>query len=187
MDKPIINIDPLNIGEVLTIATDFIETPSSDFLVCGHSTFLNNSSSNNFDYFITKFNSVGDSILTKSFSNTFGDYSKSIILTRDQKVLITGTESSVSNAVIYSYSYTKADENKFYKINSSSRCFVIKLSTDLSQIWAKSYGNGFGSDGLVTVERPDGSYLICGNQVSYGNKNAILLFTIKALKNGNLP
>lgn len=185
--KIIFPISTNSASYVTNVATDFIEMPNTDLLICGHSSALNKTSVKDFDFFITKLNASGDSLLSNFFSNPYNDYSKNLIITRDNKILITGTESSLDNNLIYSYSYSRADENNFYRINSSSRCFVIKLNTDLSQIWSKSYGNGFGSDGLITVERPDGSYLICGNQVSYGNKNALLLFTIKALKNGNLP
>ncbi|MEO0179848.1 MAG: hypothetical protein ABIM74_04355 [candidate division WOR-3 bacterium] len=135
-------------------AEDLIQSSASDFLVAG--TF----GGNNWDIALAKLSSSGGINWTKAYGGSGEDYG---------------------------YSVAKAVDNSGYAITGYTKSFgdpkgdviVIKVGTDGTVIWAKTYGGTNYDAGHSITGTSDGGFLVVGTTYSFGaGQNDILVLKV---------
>ncbi|MEO0211970.1 MAG: hypothetical protein ABIN66_08995 [candidate division WOR-3 bacterium] len=102
----------------------------------------------NDDFLILKLNSDGSLVWARTYGGADYDYANSIIMTSDEGCAIAGVTSSFG-AGIY--------DN-----------FLIKLNSDGSLAWARTFGGWSSDDASCLIQATDGGYVVAGETWSFG-------------------
>lgn len=107
--------------------------------------------------------STGDTLWTKTFGGPDLDYSKSIIETRDNNILICGSAQSFGDG-------------------SYGDIYLIKTNYDGDTLWTKAYSDPDQEVPFHLMETIDGDYIVTGTNEDDGNPREVYL--LKVDKNG---
>lgn len=150
-------------GSLNEYCNAIIETQDSSYLLAG---YTNSYGAGQSDYWLIKTNQNGDTLWTKLYGGSAGDYCTSAIETKDSSYLLAGR----------TYSYGVAGTADYW---------IIKTNQSGDTLWTKTYG-GSGIDWCTSViETKDSSYFFTGRSDSYtpGNDNS---WSIKTDQKGDI-
>ncbi len=124
-----------------------LEAPTGDIYV--NYAFANqNTVAQSVDNSLIKLKPNGDFIWNKSYGGTYSDYSKSVINTNDDNLLLAGYSNSAGNGEL--------DAN------------LIKIDTSGALIWSMNYGLVWSEYVNGCTQTNNGDYLVTGQQWSVG-------------------
>ena len=156
-----------------------VKTSNGNFIIAGTSDsndFDISNTKGTYDFWVVKISSSGALIWEKNFGGTEIDEARAITSTGDGNFIIVGDTRSANKDVS--------------KNNGAADIWVLKISTEGTLIWEKTYG-GTNFDVARTVSKTqDNSFLIAGSSRSLDNgfknvgKNDALILKIDA--NGKL-
>lgn len=159
------------------IPTDIAINNSGLIYISGSANQWSGIQENNFDYFLFRITSSGDVIDSLRWKGYANEYNRSCYVGKNGSVYLIGTTNSLP-ANIYEFAYSNGYHVELsYDLTIFARCYLIKLNTEGHIVWKKILGNDFGSEGLTITENSAGNLLVCGNQIGFGNKNEIHLFS----------
>ncbi|MCE9538265.1 MAG: hypothetical protein K8R85_03485, partial [Bacteroidetes bacterium] len=121
-----------------------LQTTDGGFIISG---YTNNFSNGNYNYdvYLIKTTSNGDTLWTKTFGGSGNDFGYSIQQTIDGGYVITGVTNS---------------------FNSANNAYLIKTDTNGNLLWSKTYEGGIS---VFSVEQTlQGGFIIAGGTASYG-------------------
>lgn len=122
---------------------DLVETPDGGFLVVG---ILSELTYNNYQFWIVKLNSNGDSLWSRSYGEAYKDEAFAVAKTTDGCYLAAGYKGTTPQPSGYDG-------------------WVLKLDSNGDSLWSRSYG-GSGMDWILTIlELNGGDYLFAGTSV----------------------
>lgn len=170
--------------ELRIVPEDLEMSPSGLIYISGYANQWSGVQENNFDYFLFRIDSSGSVVDSLRWPGYANEYNRSCYMGRDGSVYLIGTTCSLP--AIFNEVTNSGDYHIELKYNLTvfSRCYLIKLDVDGHTLWKKLLGNDFGSEGLTVSENSNGDLLVCGNQVGFGNKNEIHLFSQILSANG---
>ena len=116
------------------------------------------------DVFLIKTNSLGDTLWTKTYGDTYDDIGYSVQQTSDDGYIITGS----------TFSFGAGLED----------VYLIKTNANGDTIWTKTYGGTSHDYGRSVQQTTDGGYIIAGNTTSFG-AGGIDVYLIKTNANGD--
>jgi hypothetical protein len=128
-------------------ANSIQQTLDEGYIIAGTTTFIRESYYD-FDVWLLKTDSFGDTLWTKTYERSHNDYAYSVLQTLDKGYIIVGeTESIVSN---------------------SADVWIIKTDSCGDTVWTKTYG-GSGHDKAFSIQPTvDDGYIIAGITESFG-------------------
>ncbi|SYZ72900.1 exported hypothetical protein [Candidatus Zixiibacteriota bacterium] len=132
-------------GAYNEVAYSGLQAADGDFIVLG-STF--SFGSGDFDIYLLKLNSAGDTVWAKTFGGPLTEYGNDIKATHDGGYIITGSTKS--------YGAGKKD------------VYLQKIDSLGNSLWAKTYGGVEDDEGWSVQATSDGGYIICGTTNSFG-------------------
>ncbi|MBI4691570.1 MAG: carboxypeptidase regulatory-like domain-containing protein [Nitrospirae bacterium] len=137
------------------------QTSDGGYIIVG---YANTDGIGNYDVYLIKTDSDGNTIWTKTFGGDDSDGGYSVQQTSDEGYIITGGT--------YSYGAGNLD------------IYLIKTDSDGNVLWTKTFG-GEDDEGSSSVQQTsDGGYIIAGSTDSYGNGNSDV-YLIKTDSSGN--
>jgi len=112
----------------------------------------------NFDVYLIRTDSLGDTIWTNTFGGIYYDEGQSVRETSDYGFIITGCKRS---------------------IDSDMEVYLIKTDSLGDTLWTKTYGGSNSDYGNSVRQTSDGGYIIAGTTQSFGsgNKDVYLIRT----------
>ncbi len=138
-----------------------LQAADGDFLVLG-STF--SFGSGDFDIYLLKLNSAGDTVWAKTFGGPATEYGNDIKATHDGGYIITGSTKS--------YGAGKKD------------IYLQKIDSLGNSLWMTTYGGIEDDEGWSVQAASDGGFIICGTTYSFGAGYGDL-YLIKTNANGD--
>lgn len=135
-------------GSGNSYARSVFETKDNGFLIWAQTNIFN---PDNMVDWLLKTDSHGDTLWTKTYSDTIGNSGRSAIETSKGEYIIAGNiECSLIDTLVSSY---------------PSDLYVAKFDTVGNLLWEKSYGNLKTNDGANSIiESSDSNFIICGYQ-----------------------
>jgi len=133
-------------GNGYDFADSVTQTADGGYIVAG----LTNSFGDGYEHaYIFKLNSDGNLVWQKTFGETNGDIAYSIQQTTDGGYIVAGVTSSFGD-------------------NYNSDVYILKLNSDGSLEWQKTFG-GNGEDWAISIQQTkDGGYIVAGFTNSFG-------------------
>lgn len=156
------------------LATGIVEIDNG-FIVCGTSIGGNNDFFRNYghtDIVIFRLNQNGDLIWKKNFGGSENDYTRALIKTNDNSLLLVG--------------YTQSNDNDISGNIGNLDGLILKLNMEGVVIWQKLLG-GVANDYFYSVaQTTDSGFVIAGmsNSSSWGNYGTNDAWIIKVSSNG---
>ncbi len=144
------------------IALDIQQTNNGGYIVTGETGSFGAGGS---DIFLVKLNKNGDISWSKTYGGTNSEYGNSVIQTIDNGYIITGWTSSFGSG--------------------GEDAFLIKTDANGDTLWTRTYGGASSDPGRSVLQNADGSYIIAGAVMSYG-QGYWDVYLIKTDINGNL-
>ncbi len=141
-------------GSSTDLGTWVIETENQDLVVVGRSYSYGNGNNN---MLLTRFDSSGNEIWTKSFGGTSQDYLFSVIETNDNSLIVLGSTQS----------YGGSD----YDI------LLSKFDSSGNEIWTKSLGGDSDDYGNALIELSNNELIVTGSTQSYGGSDYDILLS----------
>ena len=138
-------------------AVALVKTPNNGYFVGGYT--LHGS------LLISKLDSHGKIIFSKSFGTKNHDTMKNMILLKDGGILTIGSSTTSRSS----------QDNIFETGLGLSDIYITRFSKDGRKLWGKKYGTSYDDKGIDAVEAQDGSLIIVGNTQYYAHKNITLL------------
>jgi hypothetical protein len=120
-------------------ATSCVQTPEGDFVMAG---YTYGHAPNDWDVYVLKINSYGDSLWSRTFGGDGDDRAESIVQTSEGDFMITGKTESFADSI--------------------TDVYVIKIDTNGDSIWARNYGFNHYDFSHSIKETSDGGYIISG-------------------------
>lgn len=117
------------------------------------------------DNFIVKLDEDGNTTWANAYGGTSSDFINDIYVNQDGSFIATG----------YTTSYGAGNND----------VFLMKINSNGSLAWTKTYGGTIAEDGESVIQTNDGGYIITGSTSSYGEGGNDVL-VIKTDMNGNL-
>ena len=102
----------------------------------------------NFDVYLIKTNSAGDTLWTRTYGGTFTDLGYSVQQTTDSGYIVTGYRN--------------------ISIGGAYDAYLIKTNSIGDTMWTKSYGGTNNDEGYSVQQTTDGGYIIAGETQSFG-------------------
>lgn len=122
-----------------------VELPDEGFIIAGTTRSFGSGGS---DIFLIRVNSWGDTLWTKTFGGRQDENGYSVILTRDNNLLVVGSTQSVG-----------AGRDDVY---------ILKVDLNGNRIWAKTVGGTQTDIGYAVVRASESGYAIAGYTESFG-------------------
>lgn len=122
-----------------------VQTSDGGYVVVG-STF--SYGFGDFDIYLVRFNSEGDTVFTRTFGGPAAEYGYEIQSTADGGFVIVGSSMS--------YGFGMGD------------VYLIKTDASGGMLWSHTYGGGEEDLGRSVRETPDHGFVICGTTKSFG-------------------
>jgi hypothetical protein len=130
----------------------FIIVGSSNSDISGEVTEINNGGS---DFWVIKFNSLGQKKWERMYGGSKNDDAKSIVATSDRGFIIVGMSKS-------DISGDKTEESKDYNKSKSGDYWAVKINLNGDKVWDKTYGGGSIDYPKSIIATSDGNYIITG-------------------------
>jgi photosystem II stability/assembly factor-like uncharacterized protein len=104
----------------------------------------------NYDYWVVRLNSEGDTLWTKCYGGSDDDYANSIIQTNDNGFIVAG--------------YTKSNDGDVWgrKYEYYNDYWIVKLDSDGDLLWTRCYGGTSHDYANSIIQTEDGGYIIAG-------------------------
>lgn len=144
------------------IATSIAQLSNGDYLICGTSTAT--ASSITTQIFVSRLDSLGNIIWSKTYDAIKNETAKSLIVTINNEILVAGSTTSVGIA------YPKG--------------LLLALDINGNQLWSKVYTQINTQSFNKVIQTSDGGYLAVGSIVLFGNTDKDIVVT-KVDVNGN--
>ncbi len=135
------------------------QTSDGGYIIGGYT----NSFGSGYQLYLVKTNASGDTLWTKTYGGTGGDYGYSVRQTQDLGYIVAG--------------YTGSFGNGF-------QVYLIKTYASGDTLWTRYYGGASSEEGYSVQQTQDGGYIVAGYTGSFGNGNQVYL--IKTDVNGNV-
>jgi hypothetical protein len=156
------------------------QTADSGYIVCGFTSSVDGDITENkggFDYWVIKLSKTGVVEWQKTYGGEGDDQAFSIVQTTDGGYAIAGQTASLTGDV----TGTKG----------SSDAWIVKLATDGTIEWQKSFGGSVADNTNSIEQTTDGGYIVAGNTSSNdgdvtGAKGANDYWVLKLTAQGNL-
>lgn len=145
-------------GTNIDAARSIMETDDDGFIVAGYSWSNDENVSGNHgfsDYWVIKISSVGTLVWQKSFGGSSFDAANSIIQSEDGEYIVAGNTYSNDGDVTF-HSGTTA----------FSDCWIIKLYSDGTINWQRSFGGTDKDEARAIKQTSDDGFIITGNTSS---------------------
>lgn len=142
-------------GSGYDYANDVKQTTDGGYILCGASTSSNfdvTLNQGSFDYWIVKLDTIGNLVWQKTFGGSLHDEARSILQTNDGGYIVIGQAVS-SNGDINDH-------------QGEIDCWIIKLTTNGSISWKKSYGGFLSESALEIIKSYDNGFIIASNSNS---------------------
>ncbi len=121
---------------------------------------ISNSFGNYIQVYLVKTDSLGDTLWTRTYGGSGGDYGYSVCQTTDGGYIITGSTSSFGNG---------------------NQIYLIKTDSIGDTLWTKTYGGPGSEMGYSLQQTTDGGYIIVGYTNSFGNGAQVYLLKTDSL------
>jgi len=165
--------------------TSITTTTDGGYVLTGYTTSndgdFSGMNKGNWDIFVMKLNSSGDTVWKKTYGGSGDDYGYSITTTNDERsgYVLTG--------------WTVSNDGDFSGMNKGSGdIFIMKLNSSGNTVWKKTFGGSSDEYGLSITTTNDGGYVLTGYTYSNDgdfsgmNKGNRDIFVMKLDSNGNL-
>ena len=140
-----------------------VQAPNQNYFLCG--SILKDNSTSNWDMWLIKTNSGGDTVWTKTFGDSAIDYGNQIINTQDGNILLCGITRSV-----LSQSYPDI--------------YLIKVDYNGDTLWTRTYPDEDQEIPFHLLETQNGEYLVTGTNIDTGQP--IQLYYLKVNSSGDV-
>lgn len=136
------------------IAYTAVQNTAGDYYVGG---YTDGQGAGGKDIFISKLNSSGGIIWSKTFGGPLDDICYAMTLTNSNDLIVTGSTRLTGSG--------------------NDDIIMMKISPSGMVIWNKTYG-GSGNDVVYGIDNVhDGGFILCGKTASFGNNNAYVFRT----------
>lgn len=135
-----------------------VETPENEFIIAGSSDSEDFNITNNkggYDFWIIKISNRGKLIWQKSFGGSAIEEARAITTTNDGNFLIVGD--------------TRSSDKDVTKNNGGADIWALKIATDGSIIWQKTFGGSSFDVARAVFKTQDNNFLIAGSSRSLDN------------------
>jgi len=149
-------------GEISNWGFDVQETSNGGYIIVGKTSSF---SSGDYDVYIIKTNSNGDTIWTKTIGGEFEDSARSVRVLSDGGFIIVGQTKSFGAG--------------------NSDAYVIRIDMNGDTLWTKTYGGNLSDNGKSIIEVSNGGYLIIGDTNSFVTNFLSDIYLIKIDEDGN--
>jgi len=143
------------------------QTNDGGYIITGSSGSL---PSVDFDMYILKTDSNGDSLWSKNYPGAYNEIGHSIQQTADSGYVILG--SSMKDT----FSTTGVVDYDMY---------LVKTDSNGDSLWTRTFGGIDQDHGSSVKETTDGGYILCGQTLSFGNGDDDV-YLVKTNSNGNI-
>ncbi len=191
-------------------ANTVLKLSDGGYLLGGQS----NSVNNNYDYFIVRLNSIGDTLWTKHFGGLSTDNIESVIAVAGGYVFagsanspVTGDDgymfkTDTSGNVLWSQTFGGTMPDDFHRVSATSdggyvlsgttsssgpidpNMWLVKTDSNGDTLWTRTFGADNHDHGYSAIQTSDGGYVICGFSSSFGF-NESDAYIVKVDANGN--
>lgn len=191
-------------------ANTVLKLADGGYLLGGQS----NSVNNNYDYFIVRLNSIGDTLWTKHFGGLSTDNIESVIAVTGGYVFagsanspVTGDDgymfkTDTSGNVLWSQTFGGTMPDDFHRVSATSdggyvlsgttsssgpidpNMWLVKTDSNGDTLWTRTFGADNHDHGYSAIQTSDGGYVICGFSSSFGF-NESDAYIVKVDANGN--
>jgi hypothetical protein len=120
--------------------------------------------SGDFDVYLVKVDSLGDTLWTQTFGGPSAEYGYDIQSTSDNGFIITGSTRSFGAG--------------------GRDLYLIRTDEFGNQLWMKAYGGPLSEEGFSVRETSDGGFIVCGTENSFGGGSADL-YLLRLGQNGD--
>ncbi|MEO8760028.1 MAG: T9SS type A sorting domain-containing protein [Bacteroidia bacterium] len=103
----------------------------------------------NYNVYLVKTNSIGDTLWTKSYGGSSDDFGQAVQQTADGGYIVAG----------YTGSFSADGNNDVY---------LLKTDANGNLTWSKTYGGAYGDYAFAVKQTTDGGYIISGTTSSFG-------------------
>jgi len=114
----------------------------------------------NYDVYLIKTNVSGDTLWTKTYGGTNGEYGHTVQQTMDGGYIIAGQTQSFGAG--------------------GEDVYLIKTNASGDTLWTRTYGGTDNDEGWSVQQTTDGGYLVAGGTVSFGNNEQVFLIKTNA-------
>ncbi|MFA5032804.1 MAG: T9SS type A sorting domain-containing protein [bacterium] len=136
-------------GTGYDVARSVQQTKDSGFIVVG---YTNSFGAGNYDIYLIKTNSSGDTLWTRTFGGTNDDKGYSVRQTKDSGFIIAGTT--------YSFGADSGD------------VYLIRTNSLGDTLWTKTFGGTDKDYGYLVQQTQDSGFIIAGTTYSFGAGSA---------------
>jgi len=193
-------------GPMTESGNNFSQTYDGGYIIVGNTASYG---AGDFDMYVIRTNSTGDTLWTKTFGGAYEDFGCSITQTNDSGFVIVGikvfypagpgniallkmdkngnilwTRYYSGSGTYWASSVSKTNDGGYIISGHTSGLYLIKTNANGDSIWTKTYGKGIGGDGISVIQTSDNGYLAAGrcSNLNTGDDDA---FIIKTDANGD--
>ena len=149
-------------GTSFSAGVDVKQTIDNGFIISGYFSSLE---SNNFDFWLLKTDSNGDTLWTNTFGGSYNDYGSSVFQTDDGGYVIIGSTESYGAG--------------------GSDFWIVKTDASGDSLWSKTYGGSYHEIAFEAQATSDGGYIIAGYTQLQGFLNSDV-WLVKLFSNGEV-
>lgn len=133
-------------GALPDFANCILKASDGNYFVIGYSQSFGGG---DYDTYLLKINSSGDTLWTKTYGSYGNDQGKEIVKTADGNYIMVGYTNGLAT--------------------SNYNAYLTKINIDGDVIWSKQYGGGAFEAGSSVKQCADGGFIMLGQTYSYGS------------------